>query len=89
MLTEDRSITLDYAKALGIISVVIGHYNLNPFGIPHPYLFHMPLFFFIGGMLIKTNKGVCSTLLLIGFVLIILEMKLIAPRRDDRPTPAS
>ncbi|CAH6020984.1 hypothetical protein AI3057V1_1485 [Citrobacter freundii] len=57
MFTKDQSISLDYAKALGIISVVIGHYNLTPFSIPHPYYFHMPLFFFIGGMLINTKKS--------------------------------
>ncbi|WP_148245059.1 acyltransferase family protein [Enterobacter asburiae] len=57
MLTKDKSITLDYAKALGIISVVIGHYNMTPFGIPQPYLFHMALFFFIGGMLLNPGKN--------------------------------
>lgn len=57
MLTKDKSIALDYAKALGIISVVIGHYNLTPFSIPQPYLFHMALFFFIGGMLLNPGKN--------------------------------
>lgn len=57
MLTKEQSIALDYAKSLGIISVVIGHYNLTPFGIPQPYLFHMALFFFIGGMLLNPGKN--------------------------------
>ncbi|WP_145055561.1 acyltransferase family protein [Mixta calida] len=43
--------TIDYMKAFGIIAVVVGHYAGMPFNYVHPYTFHMPLFFMIGGML--------------------------------------
>lgn len=56
MFNSTERITLDYVKALGIISVVIGHYYWRPFGAPDPYLFHMPLFFFIGGVLFNSGK---------------------------------
>lgn len=62
MLTKEQSITLDYAKTLGIITVVMGHYSMTPFGVPQPYLFHMPLFFFLGGMLINKNKSLTQIL---------------------------
>lgn len=48
---------IDYLKAIGIILVVIGHYPLSPFNVITPYMFHMPLFFFIGGMLFSGKKS--------------------------------
>lgn len=57
MFTSDERIAIDYVKALGIISVVIGHYYWRPFGAPDPYLFHMPLFFFLGGVLMNSGKS--------------------------------
>ena len=44
---------IDYMKVFGIIAVVVGHYAGMPFNYVHPYTFHMPLFFMIGGMLFK------------------------------------
>ncbi|MBU9825037.1 acyltransferase family protein, partial [Rahnella perminowiae] len=43
---------VDCAKGLGILSVIAGHVFT---GLPSEiiYLFHMPLFFFIGGYLFK------------------------------------
>lgn len=54
----DRQIstTIDYAKAIGIAFVVIGHTAWKPFQTLDPYYFHMPLFFFIGGFLCSGNK---------------------------------
>lgn len=65
---------IDYAKAIGIFLVVIGH--LYPFRYPIPvirtwiYYFHMPLFFFISGCFhrdtgFKTNfvKGIKSLII--------------------------
>lgn len=48
---ENQSLAINYAKAIGIIMVVIGHYHGSPFDFYRPYVFHMPLFFFIGGLL--------------------------------------
>ncbi|HAT3957220.1 TPA: hypothetical protein P7Y94_001704 [Citrobacter freundii] len=58
MYLQEQKTTIDYVKALGIISVVIGHYYWRPFGAPDPYLFHMPLFFFLGGILMNQGKSV-------------------------------
>ena len=51
---------LDYVKALGIISVVIGHYPGDPFVLLKPYVYHMPLFFFLGGVLFNTRRSLLS-----------------------------
>ena len=57
---KDRfSLFIDYAKALGIMAVVLGHLPnvpMNTFTFFNPYMYHMPLFFFIGGMLFKPGK---------------------------------
>ncbi|MNZ02359.1 Acyltransferase family protein [compost metagenome] len=52
----NKSQAIDYLKAIGIILVVIGHYPLSPFNVITPYMFHMPLFFFVGGMLFSGKK---------------------------------
>ncbi|EMF20589.1 acyltransferase family protein [Citrobacter freundii] len=57
MYSQEQKTTIDYVKALGIIAVVIGHYYWRPFGSPDPYLFHMPLFFFLGGLVMNTTKS--------------------------------
>lgn len=54
------SLMLDYVKALGIISVVIGHYPGDPFVFLKPYVYHMPLFFFLGGVLLNTRRSLVS-----------------------------
>lgn len=55
---EDEEKSINYAKAIGIIAVVIGHYPGNPFNYFNPYLFHMPLFFFLGGVLLNENRKI-------------------------------
>ncbi len=52
-----RDITLDIAKGIGIILVVIGH-CINYKSIPgiFVYAFHMPLFFFISGVCFNTAR---------------------------------
>lgn len=47
---------IDYAKALGIFLVVMGHYYSPPVSVFNPYIFHMPLFFFIGGIVFNPQK---------------------------------
>ncbi|EOI5728751.1 acyltransferase family protein [Cronobacter malonaticus] len=59
---EYESLTLDYAKAIGIFFVVIGHYDASVLNLFKPYMFHMPLFFFIGGLTLNHNKPVMSFL---------------------------
>lgn len=43
---------IDSVKAVGIISVVIGHI----YYAPYCYIYHMPLFFLIGGLLYKPQN---------------------------------
>ena len=54
-------------KAFGIIFVVLGHVNFANDGIkPWIYAFHMPLFFFVTGMLhLKSNSNVSVKVFLI------------------------
>lgn len=47
--------TIDVMKALGIISVVIGHYNGAWKNFLYPHWYHMPLFFLIGGLVAKES----------------------------------
>lgn len=54
-LTNEQSLALSYAKAFGIILVVIGHYKNTFFNIYHPYLFHMPLFFSLADIHLTLN----------------------------------
>lgn len=49
MIGSETSKVIDFSKALGISLVVLGHLN----GGYVVYYFHMPLFFFISGILIK------------------------------------
>lgn len=54
---ENRLNWIDWAKALGITMVVMGHSNYNiPFLSEMIFMIHMPLFFFISGFLYKANK---------------------------------
>lgn len=55
-----RRNSIDYAKAIGIIVVVIGHCANNTFNVMTPYMYHMPLFFIIGGMVFNENKSFSS-----------------------------
>lgn len=55
--TPQQSLFITYAKALAIVTVVIGHYNWVPLDIYDPYIYHMPLFFIIAGIV---SKPICS-----------------------------
>ncbi|MDF1837291.1 MAG: hypothetical protein P1V35_05445 [Planctomycetota bacterium] len=57
-ITPQESLFLSYAKAIGILLVVIGHYRWLPPTLFHPYIFHMPLFFMVGGILAKPASSV-------------------------------
>ncbi|EHN8907547.1 acyltransferase family protein [Enterobacter hormaechei] len=57
-MDKQTSLTIDYAKAIGISLVVIGHTAWKPFQTLDPYYFHMPLFFFIGGFLCSGRKTI-------------------------------
>ncbi|MFW5402428.1 acyltransferase family protein, partial [Yersinia sp. 1252 StPb PI] len=56
MPEEQYRRAINYVKAIGIIAVVAGHYYGTPFNVYTPYVWHMPLFFFLGGMLFNSSK---------------------------------
>lgn len=62
MLNDIESKTISFAQATGIMAVVIGHFYFQPFDVMQPYVFHMPLFFFLGGLLLSINNGLALKL---------------------------
>lgn len=57
-MDEQKSLAIDYIKCIGIILVVYGHFDLFTYGLTfNPYFFHMPLFFFLGGVLLNLKKS--------------------------------
>lgn len=78
MDSVQRSVWVDYAKAIGIFLVVYGHVarglvsaGIMPDSLPYQYIdsviytFHMPLFFFLSGLFLKSSfesKGFGRTL---------------------------
>lgn len=52
-MTSGRDISLDLMKAIGILSIIIGHYGMLR-GVV--YSFHVPLFFIIGGYVFRTKS---------------------------------
>lgn len=48
--------SVQYAKAIGIVLVVIGHSGFWPCDNPFIYMFHMPLFFFLSGYCFKEDN---------------------------------
>lgn len=71
-MMQKRIVWIDWAKALGILLVVMGHSNYTCQQIvPMIFMIHMPLFFFVSGYLFKfsksweqLNKSVIKTLLI-------------------------
>lgn len=49
----NRDNTIDIARGIAIIFVVIGHSGISPYYWNIIYFFHMPLFFFISGCFLK------------------------------------
>lgn len=57
MIDTQKSHAIDYVKCIGIVLVIFGHYPNTIINILKPYMYHMPLFFFLGGILFSTKKG--------------------------------
>jgi acyltransferase len=56
--SDARAHTIDTAKAIGIVLVVVGHTPGTPAGlVPFIYTFHMPLFFFLSGYLLSPQRA--------------------------------
>lgn len=56
-MEKQHSYAIDHAKCIGIILVLFGHFPNNIINVLLPYTFHMPLFFFIGGLLFNPYKN--------------------------------
>ena len=56
---EKRDSTIDIMKGIGIILVILGHAIQNNYVPLNKVIlsFHMPLFFFVSGMLFKPVNG--------------------------------
>lgn len=61
-MSQNRDITFDMMKGIGIILVIIGHLA-HGFGwlVPAIYTFHMPLFFILSGYFYKEKKNYRTT----------------------------
>lgn len=55
-MNENRIVSVDYAKAIGIYMVVLAHTQLYVPLTNWIYVFHMPLFFFVSGYLFSFEK---------------------------------
>ncbi|MGK0599334.1 acyltransferase family protein [Yokenella regensburgei] len=62
MKKDNRITSVEYMSAIGIIMVVLGHYPATTFDAISPYYYHMPLFFFIGGMFASSSKSVFESI---------------------------
>ncbi|EPR1451579.1 TPA: acyltransferase family protein [Citrobacter koseri] len=59
-MKDNESLIIDYAKSIGIILVVMYHLKTGFFNVYHAYMYHMPLFFFIGGILYKDRPFITT-----------------------------
>jgi len=60
-LTDERYAWIDSVKAIGIFWVIMGHHLEHPL-YSYIYSFHMPLFFFISGLLLPARSTGFGTL---------------------------
>ena len=61
--TKERIDWIDYAKALGVFWVIMGHTYKGYSFIGWIYSFHMPLFFFLSGITLKIEQISCKEFL--------------------------
>ena len=54
--TIDRIDFLDYAKCFGMLCIIWGHIYFNVVNHDIIYFFHIPLFFFMSGMVFNKTK---------------------------------
>ena len=53
---SQRIVWLDIAKALGIVAIVLGHTIQGGLVKKYVYSFHVPMFFFLKGLLLVLQK---------------------------------
>ncbi len=93
-----RQIWIDVLKGMGIVLVVVGHVTHNDLLAKMIFMFHMPLFFLIGGWLHNTNtperaylKSKAFSLLVpyFSFLVILWPLELLVSMPEQRWTGAS
>ncbi len=63
MKAKERIDWIDYAKALGVFLVIMGHTYKGYTFIAWIYSFHMPLFFFLSGITLRIEETSCKEFL--------------------------
>ena len=71
-MSNNRLIQFDILKGIGIVCVLLGHTEVNNILAEQIYAFHMPLFFFCGGVffrdrMLKETLRKCVNQLLIPY----------------------
>lgn len=59
-LTQKESLSIRYVQGICIVAVVLSHYPIRPLDVFWPFIFHMPMFFLLGGLLYK-RKSIIKT----------------------------
>jgi len=52
----NRSVGIDLVRFLGICAIVIGHVSVNPWVVRATYTWHVPVFFFLAGVLWPSGR---------------------------------
>ena len=52
----NRNVSIDIAKGIGIILMVVGHSSVPDYIRHYIYIYHMPLFFIVAGYLFNYEK---------------------------------
>ena len=87
-----RQLWIDVLKGMGIVFVVVGHITYNPLLAKTIFMFHMPLFFVLGGWLHSTElpqsqylKAKTRSLLVpyLSFLLILWPLELLVAFPDQ------
>ena len=55
-LHDGRSVGIDLVRFLGICAIVIGHVSVNPWVARATYTWHVPVFFFLAGVLWSSGR---------------------------------
>ena len=58
---KKRDVAIDIMKAIGIMSVIVGHLRTSPIISSVVYSYHMPLFFLVGGYFFRPKPNIRET----------------------------
>lgn len=87
----NRRDELDFLKGFGILLMIMGHVPINHYAVHYIYIFHMPLFFWVSGILYRDKEQPLNQIILkyarklfhpylffamLGSILLLLETKM-------------